>query len=291
MGKYPQPNPFDEENPEEHPHLAFQIDYKAISEAFADVPDFSGFFIHLVTKVCVTNGENCFGTCTDAEIEEAENERNNRNNMLNDGSCIMADDEPEEPGLQTTTPKNTLPVCPPNFGKEFDGWTESRSTLRISEPKGSLLDRLKGQLWTEILKINKNEEETRIKPADLLEQIKEEEQKNKARERRNADHLSYEQIRPPTNYFEKNGGSKRLSMKGGVVETFGPWPFVLPSRELRPAKQADILFYSKPGSSNFASWSNSKSGHFVLVLILLVDVALGLNALRLRRSQHARLLE
>ena len=24
MGKYPQPNPFDEENPEEHPHLAFQ---------------------------------------------------------------------------------------------------------------------------------------------------------------------------------------------------------------------------------------------------------------------------
>ena len=91
----------------------------------------------------------------------------------------------------------------------------------------------------------------------LLEQIKEEEQKNKARERRNADRLSYEQIRPPTNYFENNGGSKRLSMKGGVVETFGPWPFVLPSRELRPAKQADILFYAKPGSSNFASWSNS----------------------------------
>ena len=91
----------------------------------------------------------------------------------------------------------------------------------------------------------------------LLEQIKEEEQKNKARERRNADRLSYEQIRQPTNYFEKNGGSKRLSMKGGVVETFGPWPFVLPSRELRPAKQADILFYAKPGSSNFASWSNS----------------------------------
>lgn len=145
MGNYPQPNPFDEENPEEHPHLAFQIDYKAISEAFVDELDFSGFFIHLVTKVCVTNGENCFGTCTDAEIEKVENERNNRNNMLSDGSCIMADDEPEEPGLETTTPKNSLPVCPPNFGREFDGWTESRSTLRISEPKGSLLDRLKGQ--------------------------------------------------------------------------------------------------------------------------------------------------
>ena len=93
----------------------------------------------------MTNGENCFGTCTDAELEEAENERNGRINMLNDGSCIMPNDEPEEPGLEVTTPKSTLPVCAPDFGKKFEGYTQSTSSVRIAEPKGSLLDRLKGQ--------------------------------------------------------------------------------------------------------------------------------------------------
>ena len=87
--------------------------------------------------------------------------------------------------------------------------------------------------------------------------IQEEEQRIKSvRERRNADRLSFEQIRPPVNYFEKNGGSKRLSLKGGVVETFGPWPFSLPKIELQPGKQAQILFYNEE-ASNFASWSNS----------------------------------
>ena len=51
MDGYPMPNPFDKENPEKHPHMAFRIDFMGISEAFANIPDFRGFFIHVITKV------------------------------------------------------------------------------------------------------------------------------------------------------------------------------------------------------------------------------------------------
>jgi len=138
-------------------------------------------------------------------------------------------------------------------------------------------------------------EDIRPKYFQLLKDIQAEEKRikeeQKNREKRNADRLAFERIESSPNYFQKNGGNKRLSMRGGIVETFGPWPFALPKRELKPGKQADILFVSKAGSSKFASWSNSTSGHVVLVIILLLDVALGLNAYRLRRKQHAKLLE
>ena len=52
-GKYPQPNAYDAANPDEHPHTAFEIDFMGISEGFVDVPNFSGFFIHVVTKVFI----------------------------------------------------------------------------------------------------------------------------------------------------------------------------------------------------------------------------------------------
>ena len=47
MGEYPQPNGYDPENPEEHPHLAFEINPKAISNGFPET------FIHYKTKVCL----------------------------------------------------------------------------------------------------------------------------------------------------------------------------------------------------------------------------------------------
>ena len=72
-------------------------------------------------------------------------EREGKMNMLNDGSCIMPNNEPEEPGLEVTTPKSTLPFCDPYFGDEFIGWTQSKATVRVSEPKRNELERLQSE--------------------------------------------------------------------------------------------------------------------------------------------------
>ena len=59
LGEYPQPNGYDEEEPDGHPHLAFEINAKALTAGFDET------FIHFNTKVCVTNAQNCFGTCNE----------------------------------------------------------------------------------------------------------------------------------------------------------------------------------------------------------------------------------
>ena len=58
MGVYPQPNPYDPNEPNPDPHLAFEIDPKNHFAAFTGPT-----FIHYQTKVCVADFENCYGTC------------------------------------------------------------------------------------------------------------------------------------------------------------------------------------------------------------------------------------
>ena len=59
MGAYPQPNPYDPDEPNADPHLAFEIEP---GDHFAG---FTQTFIHYQTKVCVANYENCYGACPD----------------------------------------------------------------------------------------------------------------------------------------------------------------------------------------------------------------------------------
>lgn len=95
---------------------------------------------------------------------------------------------------------------------------------------------------------------------ELLEQYKAELEREKIEEertRRSEDRFPYERINSPGQFFEHNGGSKKLFQKAGVIETFGPWPFFLSSRDPVTGEQAEIFFGSPSSSSKFGTWSNS----------------------------------